>query len=326
MTASRLLMALREVVVVAAENSVSQKEVRMMRTIGKVCASLVLACLLGACGSSDPVTPERFATVDALVEKVSANLSVSGMRLVADIDHARLGAEAGSPMPPARVMIFSDPELESRLMALHPLVGVDLPLRVLSYEAVEEGAAKVIVNNFDYIVSRYGLDPSLTRALRSSYDNALQTALAAIPENTRASFETDVMDPDGLITITSPYDFDETLERVNAAIDSQGDTMQFGVFDYQASAQELGIELPPATLILFGGPGPGGKAMAGAPTLGLDAFCQKFLVWQDAEGTTHLSYNDLLALAERQQVGKSIPLRVINFRLNKVFGEALERD
>jgi len=60
-----------------------------------------------------------------------------------------------------------------------------------------------------------------------------------------------------------------------------------------------------------------------SPTLGLDAFCQKFLVWQDDEGGVHLSFNDLLALADRQGVSKSIPLRVINYRLNNVFGEAL---
>ena len=208
-------------------------------------------------------------------------------------------------------------------MALNPLVGVDLPLRVLAYEEIGDGSAKVIFNSFDYLVSRYQLQSSETMDLRAAYDSALQSALAGIPESARAVFENDATDPDGLTTITSPYDFDETLKRVNAAIDSQGDTMHFGVVDYQASAKAQGIDSPPATLILFGGPAPGGKAMAKAPTLGLDAFCQKFLVWQDAEGTTHLSYNNLLALAERQQVSKSIPLRVINFRLDKLFSKTL---
>ena len=86
----------------------------------------------------------------------------------------------------------------------------------------------------------------------------------------------------------------------------------------------MGVELQPNSLILFGGPAPGAKAMTKSPTLGLDAFCQKFLVWQDDEGKVYLSFKDLLALAERQNVAKSIPLRVINYRLNKVFGEALE--
>ena len=63
--------------------------------------------------------------------------------------------------------------------------------------------------------------------------------------------------------------------------------------------------------------------LADAVTLGLDAFCQKFLVWEDEQGRVFLSFNDLLALAERQDVPKRLPLRVINFRLNSVFSEAL---
>ena len=53
-------------------------------------------------------------------------------------------------------------------------------------------------------------------------------------------------------------------------------------------------------------------------------FCQNFLVWQDVNGKVHLSYNDKLAIAKRQGVGKSIPLRVINYRLSSVFEDALK--
>ena len=88
---------------------------------------------------------------------------------------------------------------------------------------------------------------------------------------------------------------------------------------------KLGITLAPTYMILFGGPGPGGKAMAEAPTLGLDAFCQKFLVWQDEEGNVFLSFNDLVALAQRQQVAVAPVLRVINLRLKRTFTAALEK-
>jgi uncharacterized protein (DUF302 family) len=64
--------------------------------------------------------------------------------------------------------------------------------------------------------------------------------------------------------------------------------------------------------------------MREAPTLGLDAFCQKVLIWQDARGGVHVTLNDLLALAERHQVSSGIPLRVINRRLQKTFSDALK--
>ena len=114
-----------------------------------------------------------------------------------------------------------------------------------------------------------------------------------------------------------------TLDRGQAAIDAQDDTVNFGRVDFQQRARDEGLLIRPSTLVLFGGPGPGAKAMSEAPTLGLDAFCQKFLVWEDESGQVHLSFNDLLALAERQGVGPSLPLRVINRRLESVFTEAL---
>lgn len=41
-------------------------------------------------------------------------------------------------------------------------------------------------------------------------------------------------------------------------------------------------------------------------------FRQKLLVWEDGRGQVHLTYNDLLAVAERQNVPKSIALRVVD--------------
>ena len=290
-------------------------------------ALFLLTGLLAACGDADPVSPQRYAETDALVQLMNDSLSgAENLRKVADIDHSRLGHEAGSSMPPARVLIFSDTKMEAELIKLNPLVALDLPLRILTFEQDVDGPAKVISNTFDYLVSRYQLNPDQTESLRQAYERDIATVTEGVPEEAITSFASDEMQPDGIVTIPSPYGFDETLERVNAAIDAQDDTMQFGTVDFQADAREQGIEIPPSHMILFGGPGPGGKAMAKAPTLGLDGFCQKFLVWQDDDGRTHLSFNDLLALAERQEADKTPALRVINFRLKKVFGEALAAD
>ena len=295
------------------------------RLVAGICVAAVV--LLSACGSADPVAPERYVETDALVERINQNLSqVGNLRKVTEIDHSRLGHEAGSPMPPSRVVIFSDPGLEAQLVQLHPLVALDLPLRVLAFEQGEGGPGRVIYNNFDYLVSRYGLDAGQTSTLGKRYARSFSEATRGVPNEGVSSFENDMMQPDGIVTITSPYDFDETLRRVNAAIDAQDDTMHFGKVDFQALASKQGIEVPPSQMILFGAPGPGGKVMASAVTLGLDGFCQKFLVWQDRDGRTHLSFNDLVALAERQGARKSIALRVVNFRLKKTFKDALARN
>ncbi|WP_170287220.1 DUF302 domain-containing protein [Halioglobus maricola] len=267
---------------------------------------------------------ERYQQSDGFVTKAIANIeSNPDLQLVVDIDHSRLGHGAGSPMPPSRVLIFSDARLESELIQHNPLVALDLPLRVLAFESSSSQKSNVIYNAFDYVASRHRLTGDNIPELAERYGEAMSAAVVGLPQDALAVFANDNMQAEGIVTIESPYGFNETLSRVKTAIESQDDTVYFGEVDFQANAASVGVDLMPSHMILFGGPGPGGKAMAKSPTLGLDAFCQKFLIWQDQAGVVRLSFNDLLALARRQQVSIAPALRVINFRLNKVFEEAL---
>ena len=280
------------------------------------------ALLLAACSDPKPVDPGRYEGPDRLFGQLEANVAGNEtLETIAAIDHSRLGAEAGSVMPPARVLIFSDPGLEAALVQINPLVAMDLPLRVLAYESAPGDEGRVIYNSFDNIKSRYGLADRPELADR--YEGRMAAVLEGIPGDRVGAFQDDVMAADGIITLESPFDVPTTLERITAAIDAQDDTVWFGRVDFQARAQAQGVAIAPAYLLLFGGPGPGGKAMADAPTLGLDGFCQKLLVWQDSSGKVKVSFNDLLALAERQGVSKSVPLRVINHRLTDTFSDAL---
>lgn len=289
-------------------------------------AALALLIALGAagCGETEFPDEQRLERNDILFDKVAENVASAGMlEEITEIDHARMGMEAGSGMSPARVLIFSNPWLESALIQENPLAAIDLPLRILAYETLSDGGNKLIYNDFDYLVSRYRLRDQAE--LREMYTDSLTVALQGVERTDIASFPDSVMQPDGIVSIASPFDFDTTVQRVQDAIASQDDTVGFGSVDFQARAKAIGVTLAPATMILFGGPAPGAKAMSSAPTLGLDGFCQKFLIWQDENQQVYLSFNDLLALAERQGVSKSIPLRVINFRLNKVFSDALKQ-
>jgi uncharacterized protein (DUF302 family) len=288
---------------------------------------ILLATMLSGCSGSEPVAPERYRQADAMVQILEDNILREPQLLqVADIDHSRLAQEAGSPMPPAQVLIASNPTMESALIQKNQLVALDLPLRVLAFELADGSSSGIIYNNFDYLTSRYQLDPEQTIDQRAAYDRTLAAILTDIPESAVQAFADNNMQPDGIITVQSPFGLEQTIERVNTAIDAQDDTVRFGVVDFQANARVLNIDLPPTYMILFGAPGPGGKAMAKAATLGLDGFCQKFLIWEDKGGITYLSFNDLLALAERQHAPKALALRVINYRLTKVFNDALSID
>ena len=113
--------------------------------------------------------------------------------------------------------------------------------------------------------------------------------------------------------------------RVLEAIEAQDGTVLFGLVDFSARAEARGVSLPPLRLLLFGAPGPGGKAMRNAPTLGLDAFCQKLLIRQDSKGQVVVRFNDLTWIATRQGIPVSPVLQAINTRLINTFQEGLAR-
>lgn len=292
-----------------------------MRTGLAVC--LLLSLVACSC-SPEPVAESRFVEPDKLYRTLEANVrSHQEFEVIVDIDHARLGKKANSPMPPAHVLIWSDSELEAAVLKHNPLAAVDLPLRALAYEDQSTGNAAVIANSFDYVANRYALPNDAT--IRERYDADIAKAMAGIPSESIAKFSSDSMPDAGLITLISPYDFATTKTRILDAINAQSDTIVFGELDFAARAKTHGVKLEPSHLVLFGAPGPGGKVMTSAPTLGLDAFCQKLLIWQDTRGVVNVSFNDLRALAERHRVSGGLPLRVVNRRLKGIFSKALEQ-
>ena len=102
----------------------------------------------------------------------------------------------------------------------------------------------------------------------------------------------------GVLSVASDYDFDTSEKNLKKVIMSQGDTLWFGELDYQALAQEQGVDIPRCTVMFFGGPKPGGVAMKEFPKLGLDAFCQKILLLEGPSGKVTLYYNSITALSE----------------------------
>ena len=76
--------------------------------------------------------------------------------------------------------------------------------------------------------------------------------------------------------------------------------------------------------MLFGAPGPGAKAMADFPRMGLDAFCQKVLVYQMPDGQVNAYFNEMPELAQMHYSDSSLPHKVINHRMGATLGGAVE--
>lgn len=107
--------------------------------------------------------------------------------------------------------------------------------------------------------------------------------------------ETTPLHGDDVITIESAHGFEETTARLEDAIAAEG-LMLVMTIDHAANAANVGMELPPTTLFVFGSPEAGTPLMQAARTVALD-LPQKMLVWQDDAGVVFVSWRDPGALA-----------------------------
>jgi uncharacterized protein (DUF302 family) len=105
------------------------------------------------------------------------------------------------------------------------------------------------------------------------------------------------MAADGLITLRSSYGPKDTMMKLEAAVKAKGLTV-FAHVDHANGAAEVGLSLPPTDLLIFGNARGGTPLMQAVQTIGID-LPLKALVWQDASGSTWLSYNDPTWLAKR---------------------------
>jgi len=110
---------------------------------------------------------------------------------------------------------------------------------------------------------------------------------------------------EGLTSIRSRFDQKETMDRLEAGIRAQGMKV-FARIDHAAGASEAGLELRPTELIIFGNARGGTPLMESVQTVGID-LPLKALVWEDASGTTWLSYNEPSWIAQRHNIPNAEP-------------------
>ncbi len=80
----------------------------------------------------------------------------------------------------------------------------------------------------------------------------------------------------GVLTLESPHPFARTVERLISEFQAHA-VKVFAVIDQQAEAVAAGIEMWPATLIVFGNPKAGTPLMLAQPASGIDLPLKAFI-------------------------------------------------
>ncbi len=92
----------------------------------------------------------------------------------------------------------------------------------------------------------------------------------------------------------SPLPFDATLECLVTAIAERGMTL-FARVDHAANARDVGMSMPPATVLIYGHAKGGTPIMIGTPVAALD-LPLRVLVREREDGTTAIVFHPVVAM------------------------------
>lgn len=258
--------------------------------------------------------------VDVVVEQLEGE--IASFKTITTLDHHRMAAEVGVYTPPSIATIFSDANINNAIIQENQLAGLDLPFKVLCYTESDTASVKVAYTSSEFIQKRHNLEASLLL----DYKSNMHKIVASFPkEMISMTDEANVVEGFGIVHIQSDFDFENTVKNLRDIVMSQGDTKWFADLDYQKEAAIMDVAIRPTILLLFGGPAPGGKAMMTSPKIGLDAFCQKLLVYEKSNGEVWVAYNDIVAFAELYYQTSTKPQQMINQRLKMTFSKAVTK-
>ncbi len=104
------------------------------------------------------------------------------------------------------------------------------------------------------------------------------------------------MEPD-IVEHASPLPFDSTIEKLAHAIEGAGMTI-FTRIDHAANARNVGLAMPPATVLVYGNAKGGTPVMLAAPRAALD-LPLRVLVRESEDGTVAIAFHPVAAMLQR---------------------------
>lgn len=124
----------------------------------------------------------------------------------------------------------------------------------------------------------------------------------------------------GLVTKASSHSVAETIKLFEEAVRSKG-WVVFTEIDHAAAAKQVGLDMKPRTVILFGNPKIGTAPMQKAATLAIDN-PPKALVWEDENGKVWLTYNsgEYIGTQVYPRHGLSMPPEVVK-NIERLLGD-----
>ena len=122
-------------------------------------------------GDASLVTVSSDEDFDATVERIRTSIEDSeNMTLVTTVDHAANADSVGMDLRPTTVILFGNPQIGTRLMRRSQSAGIDLPQKMLVWEA-EDGSVNVTYNDPEWIAARHEASQMLIQQVSTALDS-----------------------------------------------------------------------------------------------------------------------------------------------------------
>lgn len=270
---------------------------------------IIVALLFVGCNGEQPVTivepvGTKYAvskksmedTYKAFTDELNQKEAVS---IVAEVDHQASAEFVQRELFPAKTLLYANPAKGTPLMQRNQLAALDLPHHVLFFRHADGEEIYAMYNSVEYLETRYELQglpelDDISKAVENMTTSATGAKIKKAPEQRVSGAE-------GIITIDSWQEFDQTYLRLRESVTGNVDWRMVAEVDHQANAADAGMELRPTKVIFLSNPDIETTILQTNPNAGLD-FPQKILVWQTADGTVKISYNDPVYLQKRHKL------------------------
>jgi uncharacterized protein (DUF302 family) len=155
--------------------------------VGKsiIALALMVALATPAAAQSGAITMTSKHSVAVTADRLEAAVKAEpGFVVFGRIDYQSVAASQGGKVRPSQLVLFGRGRAVQTLLSAAPTLGLDLPLKVLIWEA-EDGTVRLTYNSAEFLKARHsveGLDPvlkQLTERTGSFASRAAEERLAA---------------------------------------------------------------------------------------------------------------------------------------------------
>ena len=108
------------------------------------------------------ITQPSLYSVTETIDRLEAVLEVKGITIFARIDQQAEAEKVGLSLCPTQLLLFGNPKAGTSLMVAEPTIALDLPLKVLAWEATD-GKVWVSYNDPNYLKQRFSLSDELVK-------------------------------------------------------------------------------------------------------------------------------------------------------------------